>query len=312
MPRLRETIPPALAGERLDRVVAMLTQLPRSDVAELLAGGEAALDGAVVRKPSRRVREGELLEVEVPDRRDPEPPRPDPRVAFEVVHADDDVVVVDKPAHLVVHPGAGQRDGTLIAGLLARFPDMAGLDTGDPERPGVVHRLDAGTSGLLVVARTAAAHAALVEQMARRTVERRYLALVLGRVDPVRGTIDAPIGRSQNDKTRMAVVAGGRQARTSYEVLETFERPVATSYLRCRLETGRTHQIRVHLAAIGHPVVGDDRYGGARPTLPLDRPFLHAAELAFDHPSTGRRISFTAPLPRALTDLLARLSTAPS
>ncbi|HEX4978614.1 MAG TPA: pseudouridine synthase, partial [Acidimicrobiales bacterium] len=210
MPRLRETIPPALAGERLDRVVAMLTQLPRSDVAELLAGGEAALDGAVVRKPSRRVREGELLEVEVPDRRDPEPPRPDPRVAFEVVHADDDVVVVDKPAHLVVHPGAGQRDGTLIAGLLARFPDMAGLDTGDPERPGVVHRLDAGTSGLLVVARTAAAHAALVEQMARRTVERRYLALVLGRVDPVRGTIDAPIGRSQNDKTRMAVVAGGR------------------------------------------------------------------------------------------------------
>jgi 23S rRNA pseudouridine1911/1915/1917 synthase len=308
MPRLREEIPAALVGERIDRVVAMLSELPRGDVAALIDAGEVAVDGAVVTKPSRRVRQGEVVELDVPDRRGPEPPSADPTIEFAVVHADDSVIVVDKPPHLVVHPGAGHRGGTLVSGLLARFPDMADLDTGDRERPGIVHRLDAGTSGLLVVARTPDAYEDLVEQLSSRSVERRYHTLVLGHVEPAAGVVDAPIGRSGGDKTRMAVTTSGREARTGYEVIRTYHTPVPTSEMHCRLETGRTHQIRVHFAAIGHPVVGDDRYGGVRPALPLDRPFLHAEELAFDHPVTRERVRFTSPLPRDLVDLLATLT----
>lgn len=308
MSRLREEIPAALVGERIDRVVAMLSDLPRGDVAALIDAGEVVLDGAVVTKPSRRVRHGEVVELDVPERRDPEPPAADPTIGFAVIHADESVIVVDKPAHLVVHPGAGHRGGTLVSGLLARFPDMADLDTGDRERPGIVHRLDAGTSGLLVVARTLDAYEDLVEQLSSRSVERRYHTLVLGHVEPAAGVVDAPIGRSGGDKTRMAVTTSGREARTGYEVIRTYTAPVATSEMHCRLETGRTHQIRVHFAAIGHPVVGDDRYGGARPALPLDRPFLHAEELAFDHPVTRERVRFASPLPPDLVDLLDALT----
>ena len=308
MPRLREEIPAALVGERIDRVVAMLSDLPRADVAELIDAGEVTLGGSVVTKPSRRVRQGEIVELDVPERRGPEPPAPDAGIQFDVVYADESVIVVDKPAHLVVHPGAGHRGGTLVSGLIARFPDLADLDTGDRERPGIVHRLDAGTSGLLVVARTVDAYDDLVEQMSSRSVERRYHTLVLGHVEPAAGVVDAPIGRSGGDKTRMAVTTSGREARTGYEVIRTYERPVATSELHCRLETGRTHQIRVHFAAIGHAVVGDDRYGGARPAVALDRPFLHAEELAFDHPGTGERVRFSSRLPQDLVDVLATLS----
>lgn len=307
MARLREEVPAALAGERIDRVLAMLSGLPRADVAALIDSGAVIVDGAAVTKPSRRVKEGEVVDVDIAEQRGPEPPRPDPSIGFGVVHADDAVIVVDKPAHLVVHPGAGIRDGTLVSGLLARFPDLAGLDTGDPDRPGIVHRLDAGTSGLLVVARTADAYHDLVAQLSARTVGRRYRALVLGHVEPAVGVIDAPIGRSSGDKTRMAITTSGREARTGYEVVAVHREPVPTCELRCRLETGRTHQIRVHLAAIGHPVVGDDRYGGTRPAVALDRPFLHAEELAFDHPATGERVRFTSPLPADLRSLLDRL-----
>ena len=263
-------------------------------------------------------------------------------MAVAVVYADDEVIVVDKPAGLVVHPGAGHPDGTLVHGLLARFPDLAqlaepGLGRLDRDRPGIVHRLDKGTSGLLVVARTRGARAALVAQLAARAVDRRYLALVRGRVEAAQGLIDAPLGRAEADPTRMTVRAGGREARTRYQVERRFTSPEDFTLLECRLETGRTHQIRVHLAAIGHPVVGDPRYGGrggggggrggggggtsagagsraggvgtsAGAGIAAGRQWLHARQLSFDHPSTGRRLTFTSDLPADLAAVLARLA----
>ncbi|HVM10049.1 MAG TPA: RluA family pseudouridine synthase [Acidimicrobiales bacterium] len=305
---MREEIPAPLAGERIDRVVAILTGLPRAEVAAIIDDGGVRIAEQVVTKPSRRVREGDVVDVEVPERPGAQVPTADASVEFDIVHADDHVIVVDKPAHLVVHPGAGNRERTLVSGLLARFPDLASLDTGDSDRPGIVHRLDAGTSGLLVVARTVDAYHDLVGQLTERSVERRYRALVLGHVEPRAGMVDAPIGRSEGDPTRMTVSASGREARTGYEVDAIYTEPVPTSELRCRLETGRTHQIRVHFAAIGHAVVGDDRYGGGRPAFPLDRPFLHAEELAFDHPATGERVRFTSPLPDDLSTVRRSLA----
>jgi 23S rRNA pseudouridine1911/1915/1917 synthase len=235
-------------------------------------------------------------------------PAPDPSVGFAVVHADEAVVVVDKPAALVVHPGAGNRDGTLVNGLLARYPEIAAV--GDPQRPGIVHRLDAGSSGLLVVARTQAAADALVAQFATRRASRRYVALVWGHPAAVHGIVDAPIGRDRRDPLRMAVVADGKPARTEYWVVERYARPAELARLDCRLETGRTHQIRVHLASIGHPLVGDVVYGQRRPVLGLERPFLHAAELAFEHPLTGAWVRFESALPADLAGLLDTLTPA--
>lgn len=302
---MRERVPSALAGERVDRVVSLLTGLSRSTAAGLVTAGSVRLDGQPVENRSRRVCEGEVVEVDLPL----EAPAPavvaEPSVEVSVVHADAEVIVVDKPAGLVVHQGAGNQAGTLVHGLLARFPDLVG--TGDATRPGIVHRLDAGTSGLLVVARTPGAYHSLVGQLAARSVERRYLALVLGHVEPAAGLVDAPIGRSAAAPTRMAVSVRGRDARTRYEVRERFIEPISCSLLECRLETGRTHQIRVHLAAIGHAVVGDAHYGGDRSALPLRRPFLHAHRLGFDHPVTRERLVFSSPLPADLEEVRRRL-----
>jgi len=301
-----EVVPAALAGERLDRLVALIGDVSRSEAAQLVASGAVLVNDRPQSKGSIKVAEGDRVRVDLGDR----PPDielvPDPDVRFEVVHADEHVVVVDKPAGLVVHPGAGNESATLVHGLLARYPDLAGVG-GDPVRPGVVHRLDKGTSGLLVVARSDDAYDALVAMLGARDVERRYEALVWGHPESRRGVVDAPIGRSEREPTKMTVSARGRPARTGYEVRTTFSDPAPVAALTCRLETGRTHQIRVHLAAIGHPVVGDDRYGRQRPELALDRPFLHAAALAFDHPVTGVPLRFTAPLPpelQAVLDLL--------
>ena len=301
-----EEVPPALDGERVDRVVSLVTGLPRAEAAELVDRGDVQINGSPVTSRSKKLRSGQMLEILVPVVVGPMRPTADASVEVPVVYVDDAIVVVDKPAGLVVHPGAGNDTGTLVNGLLARFPDLA--DTGEADRPGIVHRLDAGTSGLLVVARTPEAHASLVSQMAARTTERIYLALVLGTVEPDNGIVDAPIGRSGRDPTRMAVVATGRDARTRYSVLARRQHPVPTTEVECRLETGRTHQIRVHLAAIGHPVVGDTRYGGERPALPLGRPYLHAHRLSFDHPTTGQRVSFSSDLPPDLVDQRAQLS----
>jgi 23S rRNA pseudouridine1911/1915/1917 synthase len=301
-----ERVPAALGGERVDRVVAFLTGLTRAEVADLVAGGAVQLRGKDVTKASARVAEDDELEVDVPEPA-PEPAaQPEPDVEVPVLYADDDVIVVDKPQALVVHPGAGNARGTMAAGLLAAYPELAGV--GEADRPGIVHRLDKGTSGLLVVARTPAAYESLVAQLSSRSVERRYLALVWGHPQPATGLIDAPIGRSKKDPTRMAVSSSGREARTHYEVLRPFTEPIVAASIECRLETGRTHQIRVHLAAIGHPIVGDPRYRGKRAAFDTPRTFLHAHTLAFDHPGTGERVSFSSPLPDDLAAVLARLT----
>jgi 23S rRNA pseudouridine1911/1915/1917 synthase len=213
-----------------------------------------------------------------------------------VVHLDEALAVVDKPAGLVVHPAPSHSGPTLVGEL----GDILG-GGGDPERPGIVHRLDKGTSGLLVVARDDEAHAALQAQVGRREVERVYLALVGGKLGSRTGTIDAPIGRAARQRHRMAVSgAASRQARTHFTVLELLS---LESYLEARLETGRTHQIRAHFAAIGHPLTGDVTYGGAR-RYSLQRQFLHAHRLAFDHPFSGERLSFESPLPGDLASAL--------
>jgi 23S rRNA pseudouridine1911/1915/1917 synthase len=305
--RVVETIPEGLAGERIDRVVAMLTSCSRAEAAELIAAGEVLVGGVPAPSRSAKVRLGDTVEVEVPDRAAAARLVPEPGVTFPVIYEDEHLLVVDKPAGLVVHPGAGQRTGTLVHGLLARYPEVIGVGT-DPARPGVVHRLDKGTSGLLLVARTQPAYEALVGALSSRTVRRRYRALVWGHVVATTGLIDAPIGRSPREPTRMAVAVRGKEARTRYEVLHRFSDPVEVTELACSLETGRTHQIRVHLRSIGHPVVGDVRYDGARQSLPMDRPFLHAEVLELDHPVTGEALRFTSALPDDLQAVLDQLS----
>ncbi len=306
MPTFSEDVPEALGGQRVDRVVAMLTGLSRTDATRLVEAGSVRVDDAVATRGADRLVVGARVVIDVPDAIASSGPEPDPDVDVPVVHVDDAVIVVDKPADLVVHPGAGHHGATMVAGLLARFPDLRHV--GEVDRPGVVHRLDKGTSGLLVVARTPAAYESLVGQLSARTVVRRYRTLVWGHPSSPRGVVDAPVGRSPKHPTKMAVVADGKDARTRYEVESVFTRPVETALLACRLETGRTHQIRVHMAAIGHAVVGDDRYQGARQSLPVARPFLHAEHLAFEHPDTGATMAFDAPLPADLHDVLDRLS----
>jgi 23S rRNA pseudouridine1911/1915/1917 synthase len=299
-------VPDTLAGERVDRAVALLTGWSRADVQQLLEAGEVLVDGEAVAK-SRRLVAGDviaLLRTPAPDA----PPGPEP-LDLAVRHVDADVIVITKPAGLVVHPGAGHEHGTLVSGLLDRFPEIEGV--GDRFRPGIVHRLDRETSGLLVVARSARAYDSLVAQLSARTVDRLYQALVWGVPSARRGIIDAPIGRSDARRTRLAVKAEGRAARTAYDVTGAWSAPVV-SLVECKLETGRTHQIRVHLAAIGHPIVGDGAYRGVRDSLPLHRPFLHAGTLAFDHPGSGERVAFTEPLPADLAAILSQLGPADS
>jgi len=305
------SVPSALAGERIDRVVALMAACTRAEASALIAAGGVAINEAVVTKGSVRVEEGADITVRV----DPPAARialeADPSVDVVVVHEDADVIVVDKPAGLVVHPGAGNRHGTLVQGLLARYPELATV--GDPARPGIVHRIDKDTSGLLVVARSPDGYLHLGAQIAAHSVTRRYLALVWGHLDAPRGMIDAPIGRSARTPTRMAVSAKGRDARTTYEVIEAYDDPASVALLRCTLDTGRTHQIRVHLQTIGHAVVGDRRYGGHRePFNDLRRFFLHAEHLEFEHPSSGARLTFDSVLPAELDEVLSRLQATAS
>jgi 23S rRNA pseudouridine1911/1915/1917 synthase len=301
---LQAELPAALEGERLDRAIALLAGVSRSLAAQLVAAGRVRVDGRTATGRSRRLAAGEVIEVDLPET--PQGLCPSTSMDVPVLFADEALIVVDKPAGVVVHPGAGTSGPTLVEGLLARYPELAGV--GDPERPGIVHRLDRGTSGLLVVGRSEAARAALVAQVAARRVERRYVALVSPPPPSDRGVVDAPIGRSTTDRTRMAVSAEGRPARTRYRVLGTSGGQQTVALVECALETGRTHQIRVHLAALGSPVVGDERYGRRGDWLGLERPFLHAFRLVLDHPVTGQRLRFTSPLPDDLGTALARLA----
>jgi len=306
---------PDAKGQRLDAWLArQLPALSRSRLQGLIEDGHVRLDGARAR-PSARLRPGQAVRVDVPA---PVPAEPQPEdIPIAVVYEDAHLLVVNKPAGLVVHPGAGTSRGTLVNALLGHVHDLSGV--GGVLRPGIVHRLDRGTSGLLVVAKDDETHRSLVRQFAGRTVEKEYLALVLGSPARPSGEIDSPIGRDPVHRQKMSVRAPrGREARTSWRVEERFD---GAALLRVRIHTGRTHQIRVHLASIGHPVAGDAVYGGKR-TLSsrraaareayasLDRPALHAARLAFTHPATRERLTFEAPLPADLESVLALLRVA--
>jgi 23S rRNA pseudouridine1911/1915/1917 synthase len=295
---------PGAAGRRLDEVVAELAGVSRSAAAHWIADGRVAVDGR--RRPKAwRLRGTETVEIDAPAASPPGPPAPE-ALPLAVRHEDEHLLVVAKPAGLVVHPAPGHEGGTLVNALLGRVGSLSTV--GGTDRPGIVHRLDRDTSGLLLVARDDATHRALAADLAARRIERGYQALAQGGLGPPDdGVVDAPIGRHPRDRKRMAVVPGGRPARTFWHALERFG-PV--TLLLVRLDTGRTHQIRVHLAHLRHPLAGDRLYG-ADPRLAerlgLDRPFLHAGRLAFTHPVTGQAIELTEPLPPDLEAVLARL-----
>jgi len=299
---ITEDIPQALDGERLDRVVALITGWSRSAVQPLLADGLVLVNGSLPRERVTRLSIGDVVTIDLPEIEAEARPTPSADVSVPVVHEDDQIIVVNKPAGLVVHPGAGHTDDTLVNGLLATHPEIG--DVGEVARPGIVHRLDRDTSGLLVVARTQDAYEHLVAALAARTVSRVYEVLCLGATDSPRGVVDAPIGRSRRSRVRMAVSNEGRPARTHYEARRLYHEPIEATWYRCQLETGRTHQIRVHLAAIGTPVLGDDLYG--RPSaLNVERQQLHAARLEFDHPGDGQPASFSSQLPDDMTSTLS-------
>lgn len=303
-----ELVPGALDGQRIDRTVAIVADVSRREAAEAVASGQVFVDGRPVHKASQRVIVGQAIRFVV--ERAEERLEADPDLEIPLIHVDEQLIVVDKPAGLVVHPGSGVSVATMVNGLLSRFPELRTV--GEGARPGIVHRLDRGTSGLLVVARTDHAYEHLVRQLRDRTVERRYRGLASGHLQAESGLIDAPLGRSPHNPTRRAVTSDGLVARTHYEVLERLTSSSDPyTLLTCRLETGRTHQIRVHLAAIGHPVAGDRDYGGTAVVAgdaELARPFLHAEHLAFAHPATGQRVQFSSALASDLVAVLAGLA----
>ncbi len=315
----RVVVPTELDGMRADKAVATLVRIPRTQAHDLIDAGLVTVDGVPV-SPSQRLRVG--IELEVTHRGAPATVAA-ADVPYSVAYQDEHLLVVDKPAGVVVHPvsGVGRemlRSATLVSGLVHRYPDLAGLEE---QRFGLVHRLDKDTSGLLLVARSAAVHTALQDMLRRRTIARTYLALVVGEPPATTGTIDAPIGRDRSTPTRMAVDAGGKAARTHYRRLAGWP---GTTLLEVSLESGRTHQIRVHLAAVGLPVVGDRSYGrrrataspsGAGPTgtegrrHPADpgRQWLHAARLELTHPVAGGDLTVASPVPAELAAAVARL-----
>jgi 23S rRNA pseudouridine1911/1915/1917 synthase len=294
-------VPEGLEGERLDAALARLFGLSRTKAADLAAGGRVRVDGATAGK-SDRVRAGAWLEVELPAPAAPITVRAEPVPGMRVVYDDEDIVVVDKPAGVAAHSSPGWTGPTVIGGLAAGGYRIS--TSGVAERQGVVHRLDVGTSGLMVVAKSERAYSALKQAFRGRQVDKRYHALVQGHPDPLRGTVDAPIDRHPTHDYKWAVVAGGKPSITHYDTLEAFR---AASLLEISLETGRTHQIRVHMAALRHPCVGDLTYG-ADPTLAqrlgLTRQWLHAVRLGFEHPVSGQRVDITSDYPPDLAHAL--------
>jgi len=282
-------VPDGLDGLRLDAAVARLFGISRTAAAQIIDAGDAAVDGQP-RRRADRVHAGAWLDVVLPRPAAPATANPQPVEGLTVVHEDEDIVVVDKPAGVASHPSPGYDGPTVIGGLLAAGHRVT--TSGAAERQGIVHRLDVGTSGLMVVAKSERAYTLLKQAFRERRVDKRYHAVVQGHIDPSRGTIDAPIDRHPTHPYKFAVVADGKPSVTHYETVEAFR---AASLLEVRLETGRTHQIRVHMAAMRHPCVGDGQYG-ADPTLAarlgLQRQWLHAVELAFEHPGDGRPVAF--------------------
>ena len=298
-------------GERLDRWLAESGQgWTRSRIQRLIENGRILVDGNPAKRPSLKLRAGMRVTVDEPD---PEPLEAEPQaIPLDIVYEDSEILVLNKPAGLVIHPAAGNPDGTLVNALLHHCRDLSGI--GGAQRPGIVHRLDKDTTGVMVVAKTDRAHLALSRAFQWRTTEKTYLAVVYGVPEPPEGVVDAPIGRHPRDRKRMAVVASGRPARTLYRVAEPFD---GTALLLCRIVTGRTHQIRIHMAHSGHALVGDPLYSGRQwRNLPqqaaaacrsFPRQALHAWRLEIDHPATGERMRFEAPLPPDLEQLIETL-----
>ena len=290
---------PRVPNERLDKHLATLhPDLSRSAIQQMISEGVVRVNGQIS-KSSHRLKETDRLEfdlsAETPITSSPQP------LPLNIVYEDDHLLAVDKPAGLTTHPAPGHQTGTLANALLSYLPELAGV--GDPSRPGIVHRLDKDTSGLLLVAKTQTAHRGLSAQFKRRTVTKTYIALVQGTVSPPEGVIQAPVGRHFTRRKEMAVVHGGRDAETRYRTVTSYD---GYSLLSITPHTGRTHQIRVHMAAIGHPVVGDATYGKRHPEL--RRHFLHAASLRFNHPFSGKEMELSSPLPRDLSNFLDSLS----
>ena len=297
-------------GLRLDRALSeLMPEHSRSSLARLIEEGRVTLDGRAATKPSTRVAAGQTVEVDFPP---PEPSSVEAQdVPITILFEDADLVVIDKPPGLVVHPAAGHRDQTLVNALLFHVRDLSGV--GGELRPGIVHRLDKDTSGVMIVAKNDEAHRKLAEAWGTDAVRKEYLAIVYGTPQRAKGTIDAPIGRDPRDRKRMAVVAGGRRAVTDYEVVEPLRH---VSLVRCRIRTGRTHQVRVHLKHLGHPIVGDPLYSGPqwrgipdkrlqKAIASFPRQALHAERITIPHPRTGERMTFEAPVPADMRELLA-------
>jgi len=305
-------VPPDCDGARLDRALTVLfPEHSRSALARLIEEGHVRLDTNEAAKTSLRVSSGQRIEIEFP------PPAPSSAfpedIPLHVLYEDADIAVIDKPAGVVVHPAAGHASGTLVNAILFHVHDLSGV--GGEIRPGIVHRLDKETSGVLVIAKNDAAHRTLAAQWNTERIRKEYLALVYGTPDPASASINAPIGRDPRERKRMAVVQGGRHAITDYEVVERLR---SVSLLRCRLRTGRTHQIRVHMKHIGHPIVGDPVYSGPqwrgipdkqlqKALSAMKRQALHAARITLPHPSTGEEMTFESPLPDDISRLLTAL-----
>ena len=288
------------AGVRLDAFLSADGALTRSQAARLIAEGRVRVNGKPAAK-SARLSGGETVTVDVPQLRETALPPQD--IPLDVVYEDDDVIVGNKPTGLVVHPAPGHPDGTLVNALLHHCGDsLSGI--GGEKRPGIVHRIDRDTSGLIIAAKNDAAHLALSAQLKDHSLSRTYECLVTGNMKQDSGTVDAPIGRSSADRKKMAVVPTGRRAVTHWEVVARYP---GVTHLRCRLETGRTHQIRVHMAYIGHPILGDTVYGAKKPVPGLTGQCLHATGLRFIHPRTGEPVELHCPLPPEFTAMLQKL-----
>ncbi|MHB8263993.1 MAG: RluA family pseudouridine synthase [Acidimicrobiales bacterium] len=324
-------VPASLAGERVDRAVSLVMDMPRARVALLIVDGHVTVDGVPPKQRSRTLNEGQVVEV-IAGEYVPDVAVADSTVHFDIIYSDEWMAVIDKPAGLVVHHGAGHTSGTLADGLLARFPALGQFTVSgaiNVARPGIVHRLDRETSGLMVVGLTPEVIEELGRRMSARQIERHYTALVSGNVHVGRGIVEAPVGRIPWNPMNMGVTATGRHAVTHFTVMDRYAKPVEASLLYVRLETGRTHQIRVHMSSIGHPVVGDTRYkgpswkslglgsdilagagAGARdvPAPGEECIFLHAGKLSLEHPVTGRHMEWRSALPSPLAMALQQFT----
>jgi len=307
---IQATIAPAADGWRLDRALAdAVPTLSRERLKVLIAGGKVTRDGELVRQPAQKAAAGEVFAVSVPD---PAPAHNEAQdIPLEIAFEDDHLIVVDKPAGLVVHPAAGNLDGTLVNALLHHCRgSLSGI--GGVARPGIVHRIDKDTSGLMVAAKTDRAHEGLAKQFADHSIDRRYLAIVSGQPTPPTGSVDAPLARSPQNRKKIAIVAGGKRAVTHYRTVQRLKRDAAL--VECRLETGRTHQVRVHMASLGHALLGDPVYGRTKQahralleTLGFRRQALHAARLGFIHPITKSALSFESTMPADMQELFSHL-----